>query len=639
MKRITALLIFVLGICHIVPGQNAAPSRVVGWLNDIDILVSRVENFHPMPWARITREEFTNRAEEIRQHINYWNDDKVTVEVMKLVALVGDGHTMVLPDNRESFNKWFPLRLEKFSDGLFVTAVAKDRKELLRGKVVKMGKYDSEEACNLVGELISTDSPDIVTRTLTDYLSNAVLLKQSGIIDSVDKLPLEIRCENGQIIKVDLNSSEWQLSFNWAYNKKAIPSNTEAITVLDDTTTTLPLYLKGFLESKGPFWFKYLPDDSLIFFQVNQVFDSNSETLLDYTIKVLDFYDSHLPLINKFIIDLRFNEGGNGDIVPSLVEQFRKRNNTLDRGKLFIVVSNNTFSAASIFIGQMKKTTNAITIGDIAGPLNFSSDPVLFNLPHNKILFNVSRLYSQDGHPTDKRGYYPPDYYIPVRATDYFQHHDPVMDAIKNDKIKTLKDIILSDGINAMKVEINRQREINGPWENWFPYTSYDMALFVYNQLIPSGKYEESLYLSELNTMIYPRSIWGWFLLGMIYENIGSLQDAYNCFGQVLDIEPCHAESEWEYSKIGALLYPVEVEEEILKNYTGDFEGRQITLVNGHLEYQETGAKKLMLIPVNAYIFLLGETGRMVEFEKSNGPAMKMKIVKWDGKMWIFRRN
>lgn len=632
-------MVFALTICSIVPGQNADPSRVSGWQNDIDMLVSRVGSFHPMPWARITSEEFTARADEIKQHIDTWNDDELTVELMKLVALVGDGHTRILLDNRESFNKWFPLRLEKFSDGLFATAVTKDKEEILRGKVIRMGEYDSEEVCKLVGELISTDSPDLVTRTLTDYLSNAILLRQAGIISSVDKLPLEIRCENEQTIKTDLNSSEWQLSFNWAYNKKAIPSDTEAISVLDDTTIALPLGLKGFMESAEPFWYKYLPDDSLIYFQVNQVFDSNNETLLDYTIKVLDFYDSHLPLITKFIIDLRFNEGGNGDMVPSLVEQFSKRNNTLDKGKLIILTGNNTFSAASIFIGQMKKTTNAITAGEIAGPLNFSSDPVLFTLPNNKILVNISRLYSQDGHPMDKRGCYRPDYYIPVRATDYFQHHDPAMDAVKNDKTRTLKDILMYDGIDAMKAELSSQSEINGPLENWFPYTSYDMALFVYDQLIPSGKYEESIYLSELNTKIYPGAIWGWFLLGMIYENTGNLQDAYNCFGQVLNIEPCHAESAWEYSKIGALLYPVKVKEEILRNYTGNFEGREITLMNGHLDYQETGAKKQMLTPVSDYVFLLGKTGRMIEFKESDGPAMIMKISKWDGKMWKYRKN
>jgi hypothetical protein len=32
------------------------------------------------------------------------------------------------------------------------------------------------------------------------------------------------------------------------------------------------------------------------------------------------------------------------------------------------------------------------------------------------ILVNISRLYSQDGHPTDIRGYYPPDYYIPAKS-------------------------------------------------------------------------------------------------------------------------------------------------------------------------------------------------------------------------------
>jgi tetratricopeptide (TPR) repeat protein len=157
------------------------------------------------------------------------------------------------------------------------------------------------------------------------------------------------------------------------------------------------------------------------------------------------------------------------------------------------------------------------------------------------------------------------------------------------------------------------------------------MALFVFNRLIPAGKFEEAVYFSQLNTTIYPQSIWGWFILGMIFENTGDLQKAYNCFDQLLKIEPCHVEARWEYEKIGALLHPVKAEEELLQDYTGDYDGRKITLEGGHLEYQENGQEKLVLTPVNEFTFLLGKTGNRVYFDRMNNPSAKPQQTRhWD---------
>jgi len=629
----------IIVIISILISVHAYAQSSEQWCKDIDLLTSKIEQYHPMPWARISQKEFELKAEEIKTKLKSWNNEKITLEILKLIASIQDGHTQVLLDNQDKFDLWFPVRFEKFEDGLFITGSDIKNAELVGARVLRIGNYDTESACQIVSEIIATDSDYGIARRITNFLSNAVVLSKLDIIGSNTILPLEILLKDGKTRKVNLESSEWSLSFNWAYDKTKVPTKSET-KIFFGEKDSLPIYLSTFIKSPNdPFWFQYLPDNRMIYFQLNQIFDGSKESLLDFTRKVLSFYDEKTSTIDKFVIDLRFNEGGNGELVSELVREFKQRNNSLDKGKLFIITGNNTFSAASVFTGQMLKATNVITVGEIAdGPLNFSSDPVMFYLPNSNLLVNISRLYSQDGHPTDHRGYYPPDYYIFNTSKDYFSLFDPVMEAIKGNKVKSLKDILYNEGFSNFKAEFEKRKKINGAAIRWFPYTSYDLALYAFNNLIPSQKYEEALEISQLNTVIYPESIWGWFIEGMLYENMGQLEEALKCFKELLILEPYHIEAKWEYEKIGAMLHPVIIDKSILESYTGEFEGRKILLEDGQLKYQVGDGKKRKLIPISEKYFLIENSSYRIVFFNTNNKAEKIRLIKWDGKTQVFKR-
>lgn len=631
------LVAFTLFLIISLKSNHIYSQTIEEWKEDIDMLVNKIETYHPMPWARISQKEFEAKAETLKSIMKKWDNKKITLEITKLVASLQDGHTQVLLKNREDFNKWFPIRIEKFADGFYITAVEKSKAEFLKARVETIGRYDAETTYKMIGEIIASDSEYGKIHRITNYLSNAVVLKSLGVIDNEDKLTLGTICSDGSRKIISLESAEWELSFAWSYNKKEIPTYTDKTTIYDNINQTLPIYLSGFLNSKIHFWYEYLEDDKLLYLQINQFFDGREESLLDFIKRVLSIFDEKATAIKKFVIDVRFNEGGNSEMMK-IVDEFKQRNSSLSKGKLFIITGNQTFSAASVFIGQMLKTTNAITVGEIAdGPLNMSADPVMFFLPNSKLLVNISRAYSQDGHPTDKGGYYPPDYYIPLRSKDYFSFSDPVLEAIKKEKVQALKDILYSDGVNNFKTEFNRREEEFGPAKTWFPYTSYDLALYVFEHLIPAEKYEEAIYLSDLNTKLYPESIWGWFIQGMIYENMGKLTDALNCFSNLLKIEPLHVEAKWSQEKINAMLYPLKVDEQLFAEYAGDYEGRKIFLENGQLIF-ESGNSKRALIPISENYFLLDKSSSKVEFVRKNNSIEMIKVSKWNGNTQIYKR-
>ena len=633
MKKITIVVFLVIISMSHYMCINVFAQTVPEWRQDIDILTQKIEQYHPAPWAKISREAFLGKAEEIKANLQGWDNEKIVIEAMKLVVMLQDGHTEVFLNNQDSFNVWFPIRIEKFHDGIFITATDTKNSGLLGAKVLKIGKQDADSSYRLVGTIIASDSCHGISRLATNYLSNAVILRTLGIIDSKKRLPLEVLLQDGVKKNVSVKSAEWYMRHKWAYNKKTVPTNNETKTIFDDKFDTLPLYLSRVIPTRDPYWFEYIPDDKMIYLQYNNVTDWDKEPFGDFTERLFKTYDEHIAEIDKFVIDIRFNEGGNGYLLLPFVHGFILRRDSFNRGKLHIITGSNTFSAASNFIGQMLKNTSAITVGDIAaGPLNWYSDTIKFILPNSSLIVNISAMFWQEGHATDTRGYYPPDYYIPTTFKDYFSCTDPVLEAIKNNEVTSLKDILFNEGVDKFVSEFHRREKVNGPAEAWFPYTSFDLTLYAFMTLVPTGKIDETLEISRLSTVLYPEDIWALYLMAMMNEAKGELKEALDCYDKLIAIDPYYAEVRWEREKIRTMIEPAHVDKSILAKYAGQYGKRSVLMEDGILFYQLKNEPKKKLTPISETYFLIdGNNRTRIKFVLNNGNCEAIKLVNFNG--------
>ena len=544
-------ILYIIVTISILISVNASAQNSEQWCKDINLLISKIEQYHPMPWARISEEEFIAKADKIKSGLGTWQNEKITVELMKLVSSLMDGHTEVLLNNQENFNLWFPLRMEKFYDGIFITATDSLNSNLLGAKVLKIGKSNAEIAYNLVGEIVPKDSYHSIHRLVDNYIPNAVILKNLEIIDDEDILELEVLLPSGVKKEVPVESTKWGMWNNWSWYKTNVPTVNKRRSIFDDQLDILPLYLKKVIPDRIPYWFEYLSKDKMLYFQYNAVDDWNKDPFEDFKSRLFKTFDENIKSIDKFVIDLRFNEGGNGYLINPFVNQFIQREKSFVDCKLYIITGTHTFSAAPNFIGQMLKNTNAITVGDIAaGPLNWCSDIIDFVLPNSDLRVNISSMYWQEGHATDNRGYYPPDYYLPATFKDYVSCSDPIMDAIKNDQVVSLKDILLNEGAEKFLSEINHRKSIYGNVDNWFPYTSFDLILLVYFNLIPEGKTEDALKILNFNTILYPEDSRAWYALAETYRETDKIKEALAAYRKLISIAPNTFEVNNEYNKL-----------------------------------------------------------------------------------------
>jgi tetratricopeptide (TPR) repeat protein len=551
MKKGTIIASLIpLCLAHLV-SIHVSAQTAAEWGQDIDLLTKKIEQYHPLPWAKISRDAFMGKAEEIKSDLKTWEKERIILEVRRLVASLRDGHTEVLILNRDHFNLWFPVRIEKFHDGLFIAGADIKNAELLGAKVLGMGKLDAASAYNLVGTAISSDSDHGIARLAPNYLSNAFVLKALGIIDSETLLPLDVLLLNGREKKISVESARWGQVLPLHFFKTRVPTNNEAKTIFDDKLESLPRYLSKVIPSRIPYWFEYIPDDKMMYLQYNNVADWSKDPFRDFTAKLFKTFDEHIAEIDKFIIDVRFNSGGNGYLLPPFVREFILRGSSFSRVKLYIITGKDTFSAASNFIGKMLKNTNALTVGDIAaGPLNWCSDTIGFLLPNSRLMVSISTMFWQEGSATDNRGYCPPDCYIPLTFKDYSSGSDPVLDAIKNNEVKSLKDILFQEGSKKFRSEFRRREEAYGPAKGWFPYTSFDIGQFAYYTLFSAGKVDEAGEIFRLNTVLHPEDIRAWYFLAALHEQRGELKEAQECYEKLISIEPYVPEARESYHNL-----------------------------------------------------------------------------------------
>ena len=175
--------------------------------------------------------------------------------------------------------------------------------------------------------------------------------------------------------------------------------------------------------------------------QFNEVLDKPEETVADFFARV--FKEAEEKPVERLVLDMRLNGGGNNYLnIPIITGAIRSRLNV--KGKFFVIVGRETFSAAQNTVNDLEKYTNAIFVGEPTGASpNHFGDARRFTLPNSKFQVQASTLWWQDMDPRDERKWKAPDVAADMAFSDYRAGRDPAMEAIlKYTPTESMTDII-----------------------------------------------------------------------------------------------------------------------------------------------------------------------------------------------------
>jgi hypothetical protein len=288
------------------------------------------------------------------------------------------------------------------------------------------------------------------------------------------------------------------------------------------TEKDLPLYLRH-LDGNHNYWFVHDREHRAIYMQFNLIVHQQDESFDEFYSRMFAYIDDNADSIEKLILDLRFNNGGNGPMVLPFINEIIKRENINQVGHLYTLIGRRSFSAAVLLVAEMMLHTQTLLVGEPTGAAqNMFSDQVSFGtLPNSGAALILSSEIFNIAWPGGKNWMIPPHYPAPFSSLEFFSGKDPALEAIFGNRVKAVETVLNEEGPKEALIFFN---EINHDWGAHrselgitpftFPISAkynfgFNVNVMGYD-FMEQNKMEEARAAFELNVAIFPNSFGAW---------------------------------------------------------------------------------------------------------------------------------
>ncbi len=389
--------------------QAATSDRVIAWQQDLDALMTELARRHKNAFFHTSREDFQKAGNALRSRIDSLADHQVIVEFMKLVALLGDGHTSVEFSAAKPPFHAYPLTFLSFSDGIFVAAAPEQYRELVGCKLLHINDISADEAARRVSTVFPYENESWRAQALRRFMSIAEVLNTVNIIPDMNRAAFALKNPDGREFTIELAPLAPGVKLQW-------------VTAWDSIKDSLPI---SRLQRPEWYWFEQLPESSIIYCRYDRCADQTGKPVSAFSKELLDFIQQRDT--SQLIIDLRNNGGGNSALLDPLIDDLAK----LPKSKLdrtVVLIGRATFSSGQLNANSIRNKLHATVIGEPTGQKpNAYGEVRSFNLPHSGLAVSYSTKYFKTD-PADPPSMMP-DISVDLTAADFFSTRDAAFEA------------------------------------------------------------------------------------------------------------------------------------------------------------------------------------------------------------------
>jgi len=531
-----AVLLLSVAFAQEMPRHSQNPAPKTGareltaeqWREDLRSFATQLPKTHRNAFHSIPREEWEAAVKRLDDRIPQLKRHQIIVEISKLVALIGDGHTCFqsLYSPEIGFRR-FPVTFYYFSDGLYVRAADPRYANVVGGRVVKLGKATAEEALRAAAIVDGRDNAMWSKLTAPWRLETAEVVEALGLTDDIEHTPLTVEKDGKQVTAL--------------LTPEAVPQ--------EDVDS--PLLPKGWVDARGGkrmpwqqdlgshFWFEYLPYRRALYVQFNSVLNEDKgDTLEQFFAKVFAFADTHD--VDRMVLDMRNNGGGNNYLSPPIVKGIMRSAKLNQRGKVYVIIGRHTFSAAQNTTNWLKKWTDAIFVGEPTGSSpNQFGDAVPVKLPNSGIAPQASTVWWQDIDERNQDKWVAPDVAVEISGEDYRRGFDPILETA----LTAMPEVPLEQQVRAAlgTDDLDAVRRLVRGFRNdpRHKYANYEVAFNLLGyELMSQQKLEAAVTIFELNAESFPTAWNTWDSLAEALMNRGDKQKAIAYYEKSLALNP-----------------------------------------------------------------------------------------------------
>lgn len=405
-------------------------NRINSWKQDINYLKEQAELIHYDLFHVIPKKTWDKSFAGLLKQIPKLNDIQITLSLMKIMAMLNDGHSkIVLPyeilDTQIKFKK-LPLALIFLEDGIYIKGIKKtvpNSQNLIGAKITTVNNIDVNDVVESFTSFLGSDNrfnlrskietaiciPEIVNE-ITQTNQDAIIFKLQ-LHDGTTKLQ---EFTDFDILNIGLN--DWVFNEDWTY--------------LGEHCDKGKLLWRKQIQM--PFWYE-LVQDSILYTQINQIIDTPDKKFKSFNDDLFNRVKASKP--KCLVIDLRWNGGGSSFLNIHLIKNIIQHKEYDNKDKLFVLIGKETFSAAQNLVTDLQYFTNATFIGTPTGSKpNFIGEGTNITLPYSGLMAVISNNYHQGGQgmSIDGRKWITPDHLSSFSINALNECYDPAFNSVIN---------------------------------------------------------------------------------------------------------------------------------------------------------------------------------------------------------------
>jgi tetratricopeptide (TPR) repeat protein len=516
-------------------GIAQAPSPVVGgtptpqqWKADAEFLSEKLQAMHPAPFRKIDRTTFEVNVAAFDRDVSKFSREQAVVGVMRLVASLGDGHTAIPPESLRAFGfHLLPLRFYVYGDGLYLQAGDRQYQQGLGGKLVSIGEMSAADVYTKLRAVTSHDNDLTIDGRLPGFLVIPEVLAGLGVIEnSAADVSVELE-RAGKDVRLQVKPIVAPPSESASVARVAYTSDW-----VDSSPADLPLWLR---HADKPYWFEYLPDTKTLYVQYNQCTSDGADPMPAFADRLKAELRTRSP--DRVILDLRQNSGGEGYWNKPLFLALLKSEQIDRKGKLFVLIGRDTFSAGSVLAIDFDRFSNAVFVGEPTGGAvqNFGNhDRVV--LPNSGLFVMVATKYYQNDGPFDERPWIAPEIAAPLTQKAYEAGQDPALQAAIDyiPPVQVLKTALLATSANDVGRIVSRFES-----DQRYRYMKVEPVLTTLGyEFIQAKDFGRAIAVFLIATKENPQSANAFDSLGDAYRAADKLPAAIESYRRALEINP-----------------------------------------------------------------------------------------------------
>lgn len=390
------------------------------WRKDLDYLGQELPERHKNLFFKISREEFRQQIDLIKEDLDQLNDLETVLHLQELFVEIGDPHTYF--NYTHYLNYYYPVSFKNFADEYRVMTTEDEYQNILGARLISINGHSIEDIAEKFSNLIIGENETALYFKMTGLLNLPEILAYSNIVNNTDN--------SESIYLFEKDGEEMEVVFPERRVSDARAHMDKVVRLSYKPST-------AYKNADQLFWHEYFEEEKALYFQYNQCWSRELEN------KYRNNDNSNLPSfkkaknelfniisreeVEKFIIDLRFNSGGASSQGTKLAEELSLYK---DRFKSFVIIGPQTFSSAIINAVDFKKQLGAYIVGrPTTSRPNHYGEVKSFKLPESGIQISYSTKYFRLFEDEDPDALYP-DIHIDTEFKDFVNGEDTILNLI-----------------------------------------------------------------------------------------------------------------------------------------------------------------------------------------------------------------